>query len=362
MLVNTRSPDFGVVELSGEAHERGYQIGKKFSANISEMLDRTYEFFEKTARLQRDRVLKISGRYSTPIEEYSDEIANELKGMGEGSGRVLSEIVLLASFNEILMRYAFSPAACTSFCATGKTTKNEETYLGQNNDGSLSPNLDEYDFLMKSKTDSGVDFIALTLMGCPAFEGVNSKGIALCVNFVSDGRYRVGVPFSVIAREILGSKSIGEALDAVTKARRGAGANYIIADENGECYDVETTSHNFNFIYVPNYLAHANHYLLEKNVKDDKYLRLTPSTMIRCNRMNKLLNKQLGNIDLDVCSQFMKDHVNYPHSICMHQDENAPTQKWVKTMDSIMIVPRAREIWVTRNNPCGEVFKKYVLQ
>ena len=368
-MIDTRHPNFGIVEFTGSAHERGFQYGEKFAQNISEMLDRTYDFYKTAANLSRDDVLKTARKFHPFIEEYSDEIAQELKGLSEGSGRKTEEITLLTAFNEIQFYYASArvvpygrPTGCTSFCVTGTSSENGETIIAQNNDGSTHPNLDEYDFLMTMKTDSGIKLLTLNIMGCLSFVGLNSNGIALCINALSDGNFKIGVPFSVITRKILGSKNIGEAINAVITPERGAGANYLIADENGECYDIETTARGFNYFYVDKHLGHANHYLT-RTISGKEIAQTTRvSTIIRGNRINKLLNSYSGKINVDTAFRFLKDHVNYPTSICTHPDEALPPEMAMKTMDSIVISPSRREMYVTRDNPCKVPFKKYTLE
>jgi isopenicillin-N N-acyltransferase-like protein len=370
IMHDTRHSDFGIVEFTGSAHERGFQYGEKFARNISEILDRSFSFYKNVANLSKDEILKTAGKFWPFIEDYSGEIAQELKGLSEGSNRRLEEMTLLTAFNELQFYYAFAnvprygrPTACTSFCATGEATGNGDTIIGQNNDGSLHPNLDEFDFLMKMRADSGVEFLTLNIMGCPAFVGLNSKGIGLCINAVSDGNFAVGVPFSVITRSVLGSKNIGEAINAVITPQRGGGANYLIADESGECYDIETTAKGFNYFYVDKSFGHANHYLARNTSSGEPLVtqRTNAGSIVRCNRMNKLLNKNFGKINVDTCFGFLKDHVNYPTSICTHPDEELPPEMAMKTMDSMVFSLRKREIHITRDNPCKVPFKKYVL-
>ena len=367
-MLDTRHPNFGIIEFSGSAHERGFQYGEKFAENISEMLNRSYGFYKEVANLSREAVLKTASKFRPFIEEYSDEIAQELQGVSDGSKRTIEEITLLTAFNEIQFYYAAArvtygrTSGCTSFCVTGATSENGETIIGQNNDGSLQPNLDEYDFLMKLRTDSGVELLTLTIMGCPAFVGLNSKGIALCINALSDGEFRIGVPFSVITRKILGSKNIGEAIDAVITPERGAGANYLIADENGECYDFETTARGFNYFYVEKHLGHANHYLTRTISGKEIAHPTRVSTIVRGNRINKLLNNHSGKINIETCFGFLKDHVNYPTSICTHPNEDLPPEMAMKTMDAVLMSPARRELHITRDNPCKVPFKKYTLE
>jgi len=368
-MIDTRQPDFGIVEFTGSAHERGFQYGEKFAENISAMVDRSLSFYKSVANLYKDQTLKTAEKFWPFIADYSDEIAQELKGMSEGSNRQLAEITLLTAFNELQFYYGSAnwskygkPRGCTSFCVTGEATEKGETLIGQNNDGSLHPNLDEFDFLMKMRTNSDVDFLTLNIMGCPAFVGVNSKGVALCINALSDGDFGVGVPFSAITRKVLGSKSIGEAIGAVIGAERGGGANYLIADENGECYDIETTAKGFNYFYIDKSFGHSNHYLTESTFRDQVTAqRISPSTIIRSNRMNKLLSRNLGRINIETCFGFLKDHASYPTSICTHPNEDIPPEMRMKTMDSMVFSLERREIHITRDNPCKVPFKRYTL-
>jgi len=368
--LETRQADFGVVEFRGPARERGFKYGERFASHIQEILDRSLTFYKTTANLSKDDVLKTASKFWPFIEEYSGEIAQELLGLSEGSNRTIEEITLLTAFNELQFYYGSASLSkygglrgCTSFCATGEATEKGETLIGQNNDGGICPDIDEFDFLMNMRTDSSVDFLTLNIMGCPAFVGVNSKGLALCINALSDGDFRIGVPFSVITRKVLGSKSIGEAIGAVIGPERGAGANYLIADETGECYDIETTARSFNYFYVDKYLGHSNHYLHENAFKDQVVSRrIGPSTIIRSNRMNKLLKRNLGKINSEMCFGFLKDHAGYPTSICTHPDEAVAPEMRMKTMDSIVISPERREIHITRDNPCKVPFNSYSLQ
>jgi isopenicillin-N N-acyltransferase-like protein len=149
----------------------------------------------------------------------------------------------------------------------------------------------------------------------------------------------------------------------VITAERGAGANYLIADENGECYDIETTARSFNYFYIDKSFGHANHYLTRTSDQRDIAPRKTDAnTIVRCNRMNKLLEKEFGKMSVDTCFGLLKDHVNYPTSICVHPNPDLPPEMAMKTMDSIVISPAKREMHVTRDNPCKTDFKKYSLQ
>ena len=147
--INTRQIPGGYLEFTGNAHERGYQYGEKIAKNIEEMLNRNLAAINQSTGISREQILRTASKFYPYIEEYSQEIAQELQGQAEGSGRKLDEILLLTSFNEILYYYTTSRThtygalkGCTSFCANGEATVDRETYIGQNVDGGIQPNFD----------------------------------------------------------------------------------------------------------------------------------------------------------------------------------------------------------------------------
>jgi isopenicillin-N N-acyltransferase-like protein len=54
------------------------------------------------------------------------------------------------------------------------------------------------------------------------------------------------------------------------------------------------------------------------------------------------------------------DHENYPRSICRHQNADAQHGFW-STVFSIVMDPTAREMYVSRGNPCEHQFELYKL-
>ena len=44
------------------------------------------------------------------------------------------------------------------------------------------------------------------------------------------------------------------------------------------------------------------------------------SSFVRAGRMKQLLDAAAGQIDLETCQELLRDHANYPGSICAHVD------------------------------------------
>lgn len=349
-----------MVEITGKPYDRGQEYGVKVRDSIGRLIDMFFSIYTETYKLSKEQVLRRGSKYIPFIEDYSPEIAEEIKGIAEGSGRELQEVTMLVSYYEIYDRLAFG-SACTSFAISGKATADGNTYMGQNWDDDLNWYWNgEMPFLLKVKRDSGPNLLAYTYPGIPAGAGVNSEGIALCWNTMHCEDHKLGVPTYVILTEVLHQKRIGDALGAIIRADRAESFNFVLADGNGEIYDVEATPSDIDIFYSDKYLGHANHFLSTKlSIKKDLIVSFLPDTVVRSNRMNKLLNEKCGSFDLKKATELLKDHTNYPKSICRHPAPGEAFQ--MVTFDSFVIAPAKKEMWLSHGNPCQNVFDRYTV-
>lgn len=333
-----------IMELSGESYDRGHKYGEVCKNLIARMVEEQF-YQEFSGRLTKDEMLKRARKYVPFIQSYSPEIADELKGIADGSGRLYDEIVMVNALEE---RDAF--ARCTSFAATGKATKDGETYAGQSWDGMEKEWWGgEFGLLFKVRRKNGPDILDYTNPGILAGAGLNSKGISVNWNTVQQVKLTAGVPSYIIVAEVLKQKTIGEALDAVLRADRAGCFNLVITDDT-ELYAVEATPDDIDVSYSE-YMGHANHFVSDK-------FRLRQNveysgSIVRYNRMNRLLKENYGEIDLQTCMGFLRDHVNYPSSICWH-----PGNGWM-TLDSWVSIPSKREFWIVHGQPCENEFGKF---
>lgn len=341
------------MELSGEPYERGHRYGEACKDLIARMIEEQF-FQEFSGRLTKDQMLKHARKYEPFIQDYSPEISEELRGMADGSGRLYDEIVMVNALEE---RESFS--RCTAFAATGRATKGGETYVGQSWDGMESEWWDgEIGLLFKVRRKNGPDILDYTNPGILACAGLNSRGISVNWNTVPRLDLTTGVPTYIIVAEILRQKTLGEALDAVLRATRAGCFNFVITDDT-ELYAVEGTPSDLDVSYGGEYLGHANHFVSDRFKSEQKIS--SSSSIIRHNRMNRLLKENYGEIDLQACMGFFRDHVNYPLSICCHPgDDPDPRQRWL-TLGSWVGIPSKREFWIAHGSPCENEFRKFGL-
>jgi len=352
-----------IIEISGGAHDRGFQYGSQAKNLIERLVNSHYSYYEKYLGCSKDQVLRDAMKHKPFIEDFSPEIAEEIQGIAEGAELKTAEIIMLCAFLEIFYPRFYSGGGCTSFAVTGSATVNGETYVGQNNDEGVDPWLNgDCSVLIKSKPKSGPSFITYTYAGIPGMMGINSKGIALNLNGLVNQDMKLGMPGLLIAREILSQKNVSDVLGTIINAERANSLNFLIATEDGELFNVEAAPGGYDVFYSSTHLVHTNHFhSMRINVERDYIPESWPDTIFRYNRMNKLLSARLGKIDLEMLMELTKDHVNFPDSICRHVDEEDPHEDRALTTDSMIFVPANKEAWVARGNPCMNAFQKYTL-
>jgi isopenicillin-N N-acyltransferase-like protein len=349
------SKEIKVYEISGNAHDLGFQHGEIFKADIDKFVNQFYEIYGGF-KVSKEKVLNKASHYVPYIENYSPEIMEEIKGIAEGSDKTINEIAMLVAYYEIYDLLAF-PGNCTAFGISPLYSKNKEVFIGQNwdDDNSWYWNGD-MPRLLKKRRKAGPDLLAYIYPGFPNCAGMNSDGIGLVWNTMHCEKNKVGVPTYVILADILHQKRIGDALGSVIRAERADSFNFMIGSKEGEVYNVEANPDSYDLMYVEKGFGHANHFVSDKiPIQKDTIVESLADTVVRHYRMNKLVEMNAGQVDLDTCKKFLSDHVNYPYSICRH-----PTQEFpFLTFDSIILALSKGEMWVSHGNPCEVEYKKF---
>jgi isopenicillin-N N-acyltransferase-like protein len=353
-----------VVEFAGAPYERGCNYGDKCREKIGRMVDTFLGLYANDFKESKDQVLRDARKYQPYLEDYSAEIWEEIRGIATGSERSTDEILMLAANYELYEARCFGaiPRGCTSFAVAGEATTDGTIMIGQSWDDFVAWWWNgQSGHVLKIGRKTGPDVMAWSLPGYTGCAGFNSNGVSIVWNSLHCEESQVGIPTYAIVREIMQQKTIGDALGAVERAKRRAEAfNFVVADGNGELYDIESTPSAIDYQYGENLLYHANHFCNIK-VADDKIVPALPDTLVRCNRIGKLLKSKMGSLNLETIQEFYKDHVNYPNSICKHPPEGADPYA-AKTHTVMIIEPATREFWVTNGNACESPYYRYALE
>lgn len=350
--------EFQVLSLTGEPFERGRCYGEAKREDIRYFVDYFYQL-TGTDKKDGEGLLEKVRSYIPYIQEYSLPLYQELEGMAKGSSCLLEELVMLTLHEEL---EAFT-GSCTSFAVTGKTTRDGTAFQGQTWDIPVELCQKARPFLLVRGGGKDPAIFSFTYSGLLAGAGFNSAGISLSWNSLPRLKIQVGVPTYVIIGEVLRQDTIGGALAAISRAQRAGCFNFVITDEQ-DIYMVETTPEDLDLFYSTRWLGHANHYQSDKfkhmQSMDTVVKRYAGSSIIRQNRIHRLLEEAGEGINEKDCQSFLLDHVNYPHSICRHPGTECSIP--MITCASWVMEPKSRCWWVSNGPPCEGGFLPYSLQ
>ncbi|MGD0689268.1 MAG: C45 family peptidase [Candidatus Bathyarchaeia archaeon] len=349
-----------VLEARGSAFERGYAYGVRYKPLIRRLIDSHYDFYVRYLQTSREDALREASQYERPIRDYSEEIAEEIRGTADGADIQPNEVLLVAAFNEVF--YPKLSKACTSFAARDKATSDGLTYVGQNNDEGIDPWLDgDCVTLTKYVQKDGPDALIYSYAGAPAMMGMNSSGLSVCINALGFEKTKVGVPMLCIVREVLNQKDLDGAVAAIERADRAYALNFMLGDNKG-IVDVEANPLKVTATRSNVFLHHANHYVYgTEGFTDPKSGDSRVNSEARCDRMLELLQSNEGKLNLNTFQEFLRDHANRPNMICAHVNPAKPKAHHSRTLDGMIYIPEKREAWISHGNPCENEFVRYTV-
>ena len=349
-----------VLEARGDAFERGYAYGVHSKALIRRLIDSHCDFYVRYLQTSKQDALREASQYERPIRDYSEEIAEEIRGTAEGADIQLNQVLLIAAFNEVF--YPKLSKACTSFAAREKATLDGLTYVGQNNDEGIDPWLNgDCVTLTKHAQKDAPDALIYSYAGAPAMMGINSSGLSVCINALGFEKTKVAVPMLCVVREVLNQKDLDGAVAAIERADRAYALNFMLGDTKG-IVDVEANPLRVTATRSIGFLHHANHYLYGTvGFTDPKSGDPRVNSEARCNRMAELLQGNEWKLHLTTFQEFLRDHENKPNTICAHVNPAKPKAHHSRTLDGIIYVPERREAWISHGNPCENEFVRYTV-
>lgn len=351
-----------LIKVTGSHKEMGRQIGSQTSRQVKHSLENARELLaasHESLQLTWEGAGIQARKYLPFAQERYPQIVEELEGIAEGADVAFDDLVVLNAM-EAVTTDALHLTKCTSIGINDQRTSSGHVLVAHNEDWVPE---DEPDvFFIHAKPDDEPAFLAMTYGGLLPNIGFNSAGIAQCCDSVYPSDSRIGIPRLVLSRAVLASKTPAEAMRHMLVPLRAAGYNHLLAHESGEIYNVEVSARRFAVLYAENGVtAHTNHYqdrfMQEVEFESDELI----STRIRYFRAKRLL-EQTEKHSIQTILPILRDHVNYPDSICNHavNDDNPLTRE--KTIVSLVMDLTLRQMHVSWGNPCINKYHTYQLE
>lgn len=356
---------FPVISVKGKPIECGRQYGSQAQKQIRRNIELYFGLLSDIWGASRPEVLKQCTQLTLVIGEYESDILEELEGIARGAEVSLEEIVALNARYELVFALSTPPqrrsSGCTSMVALPQVTKDDVTIIGQNWD--WMPRFKGLNVILELDEVGKPTMVTHTEAGMLAHKGMNSAGVAVCLNALASNKDSFGLttPFLIVARGILNADSFSEALRAVFRARVTVSFNFLIAHRDGEAIDLEVTPKDTGFLYPEGgILTHSNNFLSFTNRGDlvDTFKTALPDTILRYHRAKELLQLDEGHIGISSFKRVFKDHFSYPNSICRHADARDKEPMQLATKCSAIMDLKERTFYLTDGPPCHNRYFK----
>jgi len=352
-----------VIEASGSPYKIGFAHGSQAKAEVLCSIKTYQSMFLSYANLKWEDAKRKSVNYIPYIDQFDPDLMKEIQGVADGAEVEMEDILALNARSEVVMTTSGVPNeeltdGCTAFSVTGDGAREGHILLAQNWDWK-GTQIDSLAVLKIKQNGGKPDITMVTEAGIIGKIGCNSAGLGICLNALATPVLPEGVPLHIVLRGILNSVKISDAIGKVNARRHACAANYLIAHRNGASVNIEKTPKEFEVISPENnLLVHTNHMVSPRlhRVNDTTRL-LLPDSYVRLHRAKTLLQKRNGSIDVEYCKNVLTDHVEYPDSICRHDDPlDGPGFRGC-TVFSLIANLSEGKIWVAKGAPCQSEYQ-----
>jgi isopenicillin-N N-acyltransferase-like protein len=354
---------FRFVEVSGSPYERGFKYGSIAGDLVRMNIDYYFSFWKRRFNIDGDLILRKSEEIKSAVEKFDPSLIEEMKGIADGANVNLNQVTALNARYE-LMWVMLPRFSCTSVALLSEVTVNKHVFLGQNWD--YKPAVLDTNVILLIKCKDGPNILTHVEAGCLSRIGLNSEGIGLCVNAVvsSQDKFEPKIPFHVLCRSILSSRSLSEGIEGIIKSERAVSYNFLVASRENVVINLEVLPKKFNYIFPSDgFIIHTNHFL-KVNEFEDKFIEVVPDTLVRFERAKRILKENIHRspIDHTVLIRIFRDHFNYPNSICRHRDPRLSEDDQIETLSSIIMDLNELKILITKGQPCINEYSQVYME
>lgn len=279
------------------------------------------DLFKQSCNLDWPGVCKEASRYTPALETLCPRYLDEMRGVADGAGVTLVDIIALNVRTEITFGL-FTDQPSTPVKMDGCTA------LSCKDDAGTSFLAQNWDWMREQRPNLVVchisqpgtcmpDLSMVTEAGVIGKIGLNSKGVGVCLNAIrARGVDPSKLPVHLALRTVLESPSREAAVGSLREMGVAGSAHLLVADETGSV-GLEFTINGLQELPMDDQsrVIHSNHLLLDHpGVDEPPWL---PDSPFRALRLRKLAEEQFSAAPVTVAGIFelFKDEDGYPGAI-----------------------------------------------
>ena len=224
-----------ILTLEGTPYEMGLAHGRALRKEIREIVGLWKKDLETAYKTDAASFIKtfLAGTNFRPsIDKWTPGLMDEVRGIADGAGLDFETMYAYQLIDETWVAGPdLGAGKCTSIGA--RQTAGHPAFVSQTLD--IPGYYHGYQTVLRIR-DRGADLesLVLTIPGVVATNGLNSRGVGLCLNAVTQLAYATdGLPVAFVIRGILKKKSFGEAAEFLRTIKPAAPQNYLLGGPDG---------------------------------------------------------------------------------------------------------------------------------
>ncbi len=333
--------------------ERGRLHGSTFAGEITSLVRVRVYLASRISGFTSKGLLAVAERHLPILQEFDEELYEELLGLAEGSGCTPAELVVLNQYTDIrdLAPQEWGDSGTTEGlpgetdydggCTMVWAKTNSGPIFAQTWDMHASSM--PYVMMLRVPDAAGGDAYLLSLTGCLGMAGMNATGLGLGINNLTSTDAQPGVVWSAIVRRALRESEPAAVRDMLLSCPIGSGHHYLVCNASS-VVSVETSGQKRKVIFTgeDRDFVHSNH-CLDSEVGACNRVPEFSTTNERQDAMRASLDaKPIESID-DAWLR-LGSHEGYPRSICTNMSTpEAPHA--AATCAGLAMDPSARRIY-----------------
>ena len=367
---------FPHVKVRGGPFDRGRAYGEQVRDRIAVSISAYRDVFRAYAGWDWDQVRREAALYLSPITTYDERYVEEMRGIAEGAGVDLEDVLSINVRTEVMFAakaraaeaagrdgaHGARQGECSAFAVLPPSSANGHTLVGQNWDWLL--HCFDTVVVLEAEQDEGPNFVSVVEAGLLAKTGMNSSGLGVATNALvtDDDRGEPAIPYHVLLRAFMDCETMSDAFAAAQRAPRSSSANYLLAHRDGIAVDIEAAPGDFSrlFLLFPQegVLLHTNHFLSPAFDRKDVSLWVMPDSPFRLERLGTAVAGARDGLSLEAFGGFLGDHANFPSGICCHPDARMEQHDQGATVASVLMDLDERRVLVADGHPCTVPYRE----
>ncbi|QYH34648.1 C45 family peptidase [Salinibacterium sp. M195] len=330
---------------SADAFHRGLSRGVAIADTLQKGIAIYLELFE-ASKISRDDVQKYAEQAVIATESWSHSLAEELRGLAEGSEIPLWKIAAINARTEILSQaVGTKPGECSTIVNAGENPVGAQTW-------------DWHDDLadcwhLHEVSGTPRTFVGLTEHGILGKIGINDAGVGIMLNILGHTADRTdGVPVHLVAARVLAEAStLLEAIEILRSAPVSTSSAITVVSPEGAVI-VELSPDGAAVLLPTNgVLIHTNHFVDPKLSQGEKLGLYDPDTQARYDVLvDRAAAHPLPSAAIDLIPYLLSEPGDEAQLCCVPAIGAVFGDRWM-TLATITLDATARAITVSRGSP-----------